>query len=55
MQAYEDAIAYRTGRLAARCPDCGPARRDEHAVDPDLISGYRQAARRLCQAGGTGT
>jgi hypothetical protein len=44
LQAYEDAIAYRTARLAAPCPRCGPAPCDDHAADLDLISAYRRAA-----------
>jgi hypothetical protein len=44
MQAYEDAIAYRTGRLAVPCPDCCAERCDEHAVDLNLIAAYRRAA-----------
>jgi hypothetical protein len=45
-QAYEDAIAYRQARLAAPCPDCGPARCDEHATDLDLITWYQQGHHR---------
>lgn len=43
MQAFEDAIAYRTERLAAPCPDRGPASDlcDDHAADRSLITGYR--------------
>jgi hypothetical protein len=44
MQAYEDAVAYRSARLAIPCPDCGAERCDEHATDLDLITWYRQAA-----------
>jgi hypothetical protein len=49
-QAYEDAIAYRRARLAVPCPDCGPARCDDHAADANLITVYRQAAA-SCPAG----
>lgn len=44
VQAYEDAIAYRTARLAAPCPECGPQPCDDHATDADLITGYQRAA-----------
>jgi hypothetical protein len=44
LQAYEDAIAYRTARLNAPCSRCGDTRCDEHAIDADLITAYRQAA-----------
>ena len=44
LQALEDAIAYRRARLAEPCPDCGPARCDDHATDANLISAYLQAA-----------
>jgi hypothetical protein len=50
VQAYEDAIAYRRARLAVPCPDCGPARCDDHAADANLITVYRQAAA-SCPAG----
>lgn len=43
LQAYEDAIAYRTIRLAAPCARCGPRPCDDHAADADLIAGYRRA------------
>jgi hypothetical protein len=46
-QAYEDAIAYRHARLSAPCPNCGPARCDEHATDADLITWYRSRAAAL--------
>jgi hypothetical protein len=49
-QAYEDAIAYRQARLAAPCPDCGPARCDDHATDLDLITSYQQAHHRTLTA-----
>jgi hypothetical protein len=44
LQAYEDAIAYRTARLATPCPKCSQDRCDEHAIDADLIAAYRRAA-----------
>jgi hypothetical protein len=48
LQALDDAIAYRTARLAAPCPDCGPhARCDDHASDADLITAYQATARAL--------
>jgi len=48
-QALEDAIEYRTARVAAPCPDCAaaePEKCDDHARDLDLIAEYRQAFRR---------
>jgi hypothetical protein len=50
MQAYEDAVAYRSARLAIPCPGCGQDRCDEHAVDASLIGWYRQAAAERGQA-----
>ncbi len=53
MQALEDAICWRTGRLAAPCPDCAAAqdgRCDDHGRDVDLIAEYEQAVHRLAQA-----
>jgi hypothetical protein len=50
LQALEDAICYRTARLAEPCPGCGPddeSRCDEHACDVTLIATYRQAAKEL--------
>jgi hypothetical protein len=47
LQALEDAIAYRSARLAAPCPDCGPARCDDHATDTTLITAYRLTASAL--------
>jgi hypothetical protein len=48
LQALDDAIAYRTARAAAPCPDCGPqARCDDHACDVDLITAYQATARAL--------
>jgi hypothetical protein len=44
LQALEDAIAYRTARLTAPCPHCGPQRCDDHATDTALIAAYQQAA-----------
>jgi hypothetical protein len=40
LQALEDAIAYRSARLAEPCPDCGPVRCDDHATDANLITVY---------------
>ncbi len=49
LQALEDAVNYRMGRLAVPCVHCKPAtaggRCDEHACDVALIAGYLQAAR----------
>jgi len=53
MQALEDAICWRTGRLAAPCSDCAAApggRCDDHGRDADLIAEYEQAVHRLAQA-----
>jgi hypothetical protein len=50
LQAYEDAVAYRTARLATPCLNCGPQRCDEHAVDASLIAAYRRAAAVSCRA-----
>jgi hypothetical protein len=47
LQALEDAIAYRTARLAAPCPHCGPDRCDDHATDTGLIAAYRLTAAAL--------
>jgi hypothetical protein len=47
LQALEDAITYRTNRLTAPCPHCGPVRCDDHATDTGLIAAYRQAAATL--------
>jgi len=58
MQAYEDAVCWRTGRLAAPCADCAavPAGRcDDHGRDVNLIAEYRQAACQLGQAEVRGT
>jgi hypothetical protein len=46
MQAYEDAICWRTGHLAEPCGGCDQSAEvfcDEHAVDLFLIAGYRLA------------
>jgi hypothetical protein len=43
MQAYEDAIAYRTARLAAPCLRCAATPCDDHATDLALIHSYRHA------------
>lgn len=53
MQALEDAIHYRAGRLAAPCPRCQPGtggRCDDHACDLDLIAGYLREARAVVAA-----
>lgn len=53
MQAFEDAICWRTGRLAAPCSGCAAAQGawcDDHGRDVDLIAEYEQAAHRLAQA-----
>lgn len=44
LQALQDAIAYRTARLATPCPNCGPQRCDDHATDTVLIAAYRLTA-----------
>lgn len=52
MQAYEDGICWRSGRLAATCPDCEASAEvfcDEHASDLRLITCYRLAWQRLAQ------
>jgi hypothetical protein len=50
IQALEDAIAYRTARVAAPCSNCvaaGPGSRcDDHDRDLELIAGYERAMRR---------
>jgi len=47
LQALEDAIEFRTARLAQPCANCGAggdgSRCDDHAVDGDLISAYTLA------------
>jgi hypothetical protein len=43
-RAYEDAIAYRTARLATPCSGCAWSPCDEHVVDANLIAAYRRAA-----------
>jgi hypothetical protein len=51
LQAIEDAICWRTGRLAQPCHDCGPdGRCDDHSRDAGLITAYQRTARQL-QAG----
>jgi hypothetical protein len=50
MQAFDDAVCWRTGRLAEPCADCAKAAGawcDEHGRDVDLIGEYRQASARL--------
>lgn len=50
MQAYEDAICWRTGKLAEPCPDCIEGAEvwcTEHAIDLHLIVGYKLAISRL--------
>ena len=50
LQALEDAIAYRRGRVAVPCRHCraaAPGRRcDDHARDLELITEYLQAIQR---------
>jgi hypothetical protein len=45
VQALEDAVAWRTGRLAEPCADCqaapGDGLCDDHACDRALIASYR--------------
>jgi hypothetical protein len=46
MQAYEDAICWRTGQLAAPCGECNSSAKvfcDQHAIDLHLIAGYKLA------------
>ncbi len=46
MQAYEDAICWRTGQLAAPCGECDGSTEvfcNEHAIDLRLIAGYKLA------------
>jgi len=50
LQALEDAICYRTARLAEPCGACGPAdetRCDEHACDLSLIAAYQRSFKDL--------
>lgn len=49
LQAFEDAIAYRTARLATPCPDCRPhsALCDDHATDLSLIADYRSQCHQI--------
>jgi hypothetical protein len=44
LQSLEDAIAYRSSRVAVGCPDCGPppGMCDDHACDLKLISRYQR-------------
>jgi hypothetical protein len=43
VQALEDAVAWRTGRLAEPCQDCQASDDlcDDHACDRALIASYR--------------
>jgi len=45
LQAYEDAIAFRTIRtrlFSSECPDCEPGQKcDDHAADDSLIRSYQ--------------
>lgn len=51
LQAIEDAIDFRSARLAYHCPDCKPrARCDEHACDARLLRTYRRLARAVSAA-----
>src|SRR5262249_35858572 len=50
LQALEDAICYRTARLAEPCGACGPTgetRCDEHACDLSLIAAYHRPFKAL--------
>jgi hypothetical protein len=46
LQAFEDAVAWRSGRLTEPCPDCEPGesgkRCDDHAGDAALVAQYRE-------------
>jgi hypothetical protein len=43
LQAYEDAITFRTGRLSTPCPACtGPDKCAEHTENETLIWTYQQ-------------
>jgi hypothetical protein len=43
LQGLDDAIAFRSARLAGRCADCPPGGRcADHASDERLIAAYRQ-------------
>jgi hypothetical protein len=48
LQALDDAIAYRTARLARHCPDCrrgtDESRCDDHACDVGLLASYQRRA-----------
>ena len=42
LQCLDDALAYRTSRLARPCPACAPGGRcEDHRRDEDVIAGYR--------------
>ena len=50
LQALEDAICYRTARLAEPCGSCGPTGEtqcDEHACDVSLIAAYQRSFKDL--------
>lgn len=53
LQSLEDAICWRSGRLATPCADCASVpdgRCDDHGRDADLIAEYEQATHRLALA-----
>ncbi len=55
MQALDDAICWRTGRLAEPCGDCATApdgRCDDHDRDLSLIAAYHLTARNLRREAG---
>jgi hypothetical protein len=50
LQAIQDAVCWRTGRLAEQCADCATVaegRCDDHACDLRLIAAYQRTARQL--------
>lgn len=51
LQGLDDAIAYRTTRLALPCPDCDEVedRCDDHSCDVLLLSGYQRRIETLLQ------
>jgi hypothetical protein len=55
LQALDDAICWRTGRLVEPCADCETAsagRCDDHDCDLGLIAAYHLTARTLCREAG---
>jgi hypothetical protein len=54
MQSYEDAVCWRTGKLAEPCANCDASTEvwcDDHAIDLHLIAGYKLALNRLARTG----